>query len=70
MVLQIIATMADGWVELSHIFINTYSKETICYEVATLGLPADADEHAVFKALKEYAQRYDQELARTLARSW
>lgn len=39
------------------------------YEAGKLGLPATADERAVFKALQEQAQRYDQELARTLARN-
>ena len=39
------------------------------YEARKLGLPADADERAVLKALQEHAQRYDQELARTLARN-
>ena len=39
------------------------------YEARQLGLPADADERAVFKALQEQAQCYDQELARTLARN-
>ena len=39
------------------------------YEARKLGLPATADERAVFKVLQQHAQRYDQELARTLARN-